>query len=206
MKHTRPLVLGVIGGAGTGKTHFAKYAVKHYDALFIEGDVIGHKALTEPFIIEAIQKAFGSHVIVDGQVDRKALGQEVFGKREQLNALNAIMHPFMFKMIEEMINECDAPVVVFEAAVMIEAGFMPLVDVMFAIVADEHIRVERLTNKRQIDEGRAKNMISSGRQDYCDYGDYIIDTTLDIERIEDDIDRILDKIALEAKKKHGQEA
>lgn len=194
MKPTKegPLVLGIIGGSGTGKTHFADYLNQQLDGHFVEGDVIGHHALLKPEVIQAIKARYGSGVIKqEGIVDRQALGAIVFSDQEALKDLNTIMHPKMYRMIEKEIQVTDKDFVVLEAAVMIEAGFHRLVDVMFCIIADEEVRLQRLVTKRQIDESRARRMIEAGRQDCEKYGDYIIDTTLDMAVIKDEIDRII---------------
>ena len=195
MKPTKPYVIGIIGGSGTGKTHFAKYITKYLQGMFIEGDLIGRKAIVMPEIIEGISTTFGRNLLLeDGTIDRKALGAIVFGRKEQLEKLNAIIHPAMYNIIQGLISSCEQPFVILEAAVMIEAGFAPLIQSMWYIKADEDIRLRRLMDARGIDEDKARNMIASGRDDYRKYSDYIIDTTWGLEAIQDEIDRILDEI------------
>ena len=117
----KPLVIGIIGGAGTGKTFFSEKLVKKLDAFFVEGDAVGHSTLNRPEIIQAVSHRFGMDVISpEGVVDRKSLGGKVFGDKDALKDLNAIMHPKMYRVIEEMIRETDRDLNVLEAAVIIE--------------------------------------------------------------------------------------
>lgn len=195
MKPTNPYVIGIIGGSGTGKTYFAKYMKTYLQGNFIEGDLIGKEAIELPEIIEAIGSTFGRSLInKEGNIDRKALGTIVFGQREQLDKLNAIIHPVMYAIIEKRIHECQKQVVILEAAVMIEAGFDALVTSMWYIKADEDVRLERLMQNRGIESEKARKMIASGRDDYRNYSDYIIDATWGLEAIKEELDRILDEI------------
>ena len=195
MKLTKPYVIGIIGGSGTGKTYFANYMTSSLQGVFIEGDRIGREAIVLPKVIEAIGETFGQGLInKDGQIDRKSLGSIVFGHRDKLDQLNAIIHPVMYAIIEERLKSTKAPIVILEAAVMIEAGFDALVDSMWYIKADEDVRLKRLVDDRGIEEEKARNMIASGRKDYRDYSDYIIDATWGLEVIQDELDRLLDGI------------
>lgn len=195
MKPIKPYVIGVIGGSGTGKTHFAKYMSDYLDGYFIEADLIGREALVKPELVKAIGDTFGIEMLdEDGMVNRPKLGSVVFGHQEQLSKLNQIMHPVMYKMIEERIKTCGRPVVILEAAVMIEAGFHRLVDDMWYIKADDLVRLQRLIDKRGIDQMKARSMMASGRNDYRDYSDYIIDTTWGLESIQQELNKLLDQV------------
>jgi dephospho-CoA kinase len=74
-------------------------------------DKLGHKALeTER---DAIVRRFGAGVLGDGgAVDRRALGKLVFGKPEELAALENIVHPAANSMTEEWIAAREGPCVI----------------------------------------------------------------------------------------------
>ncbi len=192
MKHIKPLVMGVIGGSGSGKTHFANYVKDLTCGLFIEGDVIGHEVLLDKNIQAQLIEAYGDSVVKEGQVDRKMLGSIVFNDRSQLEVLNKIMHPVMKEIIREHISKSSEQMIVLEAAVMIEAGFHPLVDVMVYVKADEAVRLERLTKGRGIDYDKARSMINSGRADYRTYSQVVLDTTYGIEILKKELDCLID--------------
>ncbi len=192
MKHIKPLVIGVIGGSGSGKTYFANYVQDLTGGLFIEGDAIGHEVLLEKNIQAQLVTAYGDPVIKEGQVDRKMLGSIVFNDRNQLEVLNKIMHPVMKEIIRERINNSTEQMIVLEAAVMIEAGFSLLVDVMVYVTADEAVRLERLTKRRGIEDDKAQSMINSGRADYRSYSQVVLDTTYGIEILKKELGGLID--------------
>lgn len=202
MKPIRTHVIGVIGGSGTGKTYFAKHVQSYLKAAFIEGDVIGHEALSQKPIIDSIVEAFGSSVIKEGQIDRQTLGAMVFSDKDKLLQLNKLMHPHMYRMIEEKIKSTENKTLVLEAAVMIEAGFYELVDTMIFIRADRDVRLQRLIEFRGISAQRAEQMIENGRKDYHLYSDYIIDTSFGLDFIEEEVDKLLNKIQEAANEKN----
>jgi len=187
-------VIGIIGGAGTGKTYISKYLVQYLDALFIEGDQIAHELLKEKVIIKKIRDYFGDRVVENGEIDRSKLGKIVFSDKQSLLALNEIMHGTMFKMIEEKIKTTDKKYIILEAAVMIEAGFSKLVHSMVCLKAHKDIRIERLISSRSIDLIKAESILKSQRDDYADYADYIFDTSGGIDNIKKDLEVMINAI------------
>ncbi|VDN46031.1 Dephospho-CoA kinase [Petrocella atlantisensis] len=187
-------VIGIIGGAGTGKTYMSKYLVEHLNAMFIEGDQIAHELLRDKGMIHSISEKFGDDIVENGEINRSKLGKIVFADKQSLMALNEIMHGTMFKMIEEKIRRSDHKYIILEAAVMIEAGFSKLVHGMVCLKAHKDIRLERLISSRSIDLKTAENILKSQRNDYEDYADYIFDTTEGIESIKDDLEKMMNEI------------
>src|ERR1700712_1955825 len=87
-------LIGLTGGIASGKstvaTRLAEPGAVHIDADQVARDVVepGTDAL------QRIAETFGSHLLrADGSLDRPALGAVVFGNPEQLEKLNAIVHP-----------------------------------------------------------------------------------------------------------------
>ncbi len=174
--------IGLMGGAGSGKSFLAAYLKNNYNAVVIDGDGVGHRLLDmDEDIKKAIVDIFGPTVSdSDGNIDRKSLGSIVFGDKSALSKLNKIMHPAMKTAISSQIralNQDGTDIAVLDAAVMIEAGFLDLVDFTIYITADESIRLNRLTGPRGIENEKALNMIASGREDYGRYADYTLDSS-----------------------------
>jgi len=99
------------GGIGSGKS--AVRALLERSGLeTIDADSIGHE------ISEPDGAAFGQVaerwplVVIDGRIDRKALGAIVFDDREELDALEEITHPHIFGTIERLVQGIDHAVVV----------------------------------------------------------------------------------------------
>lgn len=191
--------IGLLGGAGSGKSFFAAYIAEKYQAAVIDGDKTGHRLLEKDDDVRtAIIKTFGEEVAgTEGGIDRRALGGKVFGKPEAMEPLNRIMHPKMKAAISEALDRLrrsGSRLVVLDAAVMIEAGFLDLVDAAIYVHADDALRLQRLTGPRGIDSGRAAAMIASGRSDYSRYADHVLDSSVDEKTSFQALDKILKEI------------
>jgi dephospho-CoA kinase len=91
----------------------------------------------------------------NGEIDRKKLGQLVFDNPAALNKLNRIMHPRIYEIVRQKIGEyrrSGAGVVVLEAALLIEAGWKPLLDQVWVTTAPEATILERLKKARGLSQ------------------------------------------------------
>ncbi len=148
--------VGITGGIGSGKTTAARI-LGELGAHVIDADTVGHdlyrpgSAAWQPVV-----DCFGRDVVADdGTIDRRRLGAIVFADPTQLKRLNAIMHPLMREEIGRRIAAHRAAggrePIVLEAAVLIEANWLSLVDELWLVVARPEIVVERVAAQRGID-------------------------------------------------------
>ncbi len=158
-------VLGLTGGIGTGKSQVGKI-LAGLGASVINADTLGHKVY-EPDTDgwTEVVNAFGEDVLSPTrEVDRKKLGGVVFSDPRALERLNAIMHPRIYGLIEEEIGRLEKSgqeVAVVEAALLIEAGWTPLVDEIWVTTSAEEIVVDRLQKRNGLTEEAARARISS---------------------------------------------
>ena len=144
-------VIGLTGGIGSGKSTVSRLLAE-LGAVVLDADKVGHEAYqpgTETW--KALVAAFGEGIVApDGTINRKKLGEIVFGDPEELARLNRIVHPRMFDMMKvriEQHRQQGAQVVVLEAAILLEAGWTPLVDEVWVTVASEPVVVRRVTER-----------------------------------------------------------
>jgi dephospho-CoA kinase len=83
-------IAGLTGLYCAGKNYIASLLEKR-GVPVLDVDRLGHEALENRR--DAIALRFGQDVLGKGGVDRRALGKRVFGKPEELAALEAIVHP-----------------------------------------------------------------------------------------------------------------
>lgn len=150
------LVIGLTGNFGTGKTTVSQILVG-LGAVVIDADKLGHMLLqpgTETY--NELVSLLGKSILKpDGQIDRGKLGQLVFANSTALAQLNQIMHPRMYELAREKIEHYrrqGVKVVVLEAALLIEAGWRPLVDRVWLTTASETTVVNRLKSARGLGE------------------------------------------------------
>jgi dephospho-CoA kinase len=101
----------------------------------------------------------------DRTINRQALGKLVFADPEALRRLNRIVHPKMFDRMVELIAEMRArggmKAIVVEAAVLIEANWMALVDQVWVVVASEAVVVDRLAKQRHLSPEQVRTRIAA---------------------------------------------
>lgn len=158
-------VLGLTGGIGTGKSQVGEI-LAGLGASLINADTLGHKVY-EPDTAgwAEVVSAFGKDVLSPNrEVDRKKLGSVVFSDPRALERLNAIMHPRIYRLIEDEIQglkKAGREEVVVEAALLIEAGWAPLVEEIWVTTSPEELVVERLQKRNRLSEEAIRARIAS---------------------------------------------
>jgi len=92
------------GGIATGKSSVAKI-FESFDFKIIDADRVAHEMLE--LHQDKIVELFGSQYILDGKVNRKALGTLIFGNKQEKLRLETLLHPLIFSEIEKQALELD---------------------------------------------------------------------------------------------------
>ena len=160
------MIIGLTGGIASGKSTAAKY-LGEKGASVIDADKLGHRAYepdTDAF--DKVVSSFGQEVVgADGQIDRKVLGSKVFGNPEALDRLTGIIWPEIGRLVLTQFEvargeQPDAPIVL-EAAVMLEAGWEPMVDEVWVVIVDPNTAVERAISRDGVEEEAIRKRIAS---------------------------------------------
>ncbi len=135
--------VGICGGIGSGKSTicdmFAARGIAVYSA-----DVRAKELMQGCELAQSLVAAFGDECYLsDGSLNRAWLAARVFGDEEQLALLNSIVHPAVRSDFERWASEQSGDYVIFEAAILFEAGFASAVDITVAVVAPRALRLER---------------------------------------------------------------
>lgn len=158
-------VIGLTGGIGSGKSTAAR-VLEGLGAVVLDADKVGHEAYQRGTRTwQELVAAFGNEIVAaDGSIDRKKLGAIVFGNPEQLARLNKIVHPRMYEMMKERIEQYrkqGVKVVVLDAAILFEANWTPLVEEVWVVIADESVVVARAKARTGLPEEQIRARIRS---------------------------------------------
>jgi dephospho-CoA kinase len=159
-------VIGLTGGIGAGKSTVTQMLEK-LGAAVIDADKVGHQIyLPDLPAWREIVDTFGPEVLnADRTIDRQALGKLVFADPEALRTLNRIVHPKIFDRMRELIAEMRArgwmKAIVVEAAVLIEANWMALVDQVWVVMASAAVVGERLAKQRHLSPEQVHTRIAA---------------------------------------------
>ena len=141
---TRPLILGLTGSVGMGKSSVARM----FEALGVpvfDADAVVHR-LQGPGggLVASIERAFPGVAGPDG-VDRKRLGAAVFGDPAALARLEAIVHPAVRAERRAFLREhAGAKLVVFDIPLLFEKGGAGDVDEILVVSAPPEVQRARV--------------------------------------------------------------
>ena len=168
LREMKMKVLGITGGVGSGKSTVLEYLRESYGAYLIECDEVGRK-LQEPGEIcyRPMIELFGRQVVKeDNSIDRRAVAQMVFRDSRLREELNAIVHPAVKERVNQLITEHqDSPLIVVEAALLLDDHYDEICDEIWYIYADEDTRRRRLKDSRGYTDERITQMFRSQRAD-----------------------------------------
>ena len=157
-----PFVIGLTGNIASGKSVVLQ-CLANLGVLTIDADLVAQETyLPGNPAYEPILSRFGSDLALsDGQINRSKLGRIVFRDPSALGELEAIIHPLVTLKILEIIGKTQRRVVAIEAIKLFESGLDKHCDTVWAIAANDALRLERLMEDRGLDEAAALQRIKS---------------------------------------------
>jgi len=159
------MVIGLTGGIASGKSVVSKMLAER-GALVIDADKVGHEAYQQGSgCYEAVVEAFGPDVVgADGEIDRRALGGKVFGEPALRKRLEGIVWPWMRETMDKRLAQIrveGTPVVVLEAAVLIEADWTPITDEVWVVMVAPEIARARVMERNGLTAEQADARINA---------------------------------------------
>lgn len=184
-------VIGVTGGTGSGKSTVSEILAKE-GATVLDADKIAkeiQKKGSETF--GKIVDAFGENVVdkTTGELDRKKLSDIVFADESKRLLLNRIVHGEVAKVFKKrlaVLEEAGTKIAVLDVPLPTEEGFFDLVNVVFAVVANDDLRIERLMKRSGMTEEEAEKRIAAqlSNREYSELADVVIENEGTHEELE----------------------
>lgn len=188
-------IIGLTGGIGSGKSTILKWFEKNGIPCF-ESDAVGKKLINTELKAQVVEK-FGIEICdPKGKLDRNLLAKKVFKNPKLLESLNNIIHPEVLKAFNNFkYKHRKSPIILKEAAILIESGAYKLCDIIILIKAPKQIRINRVKrrdrlNVKDISE-RMKHQWSDTKKEK--YADYIIENT-SLDKMYEKAKEIIEKI------------
>ena len=147
LKRNSPLLIGLTGGIGSGKTTVSKIFNAFGVKVFNSDNVAKMLLNTNKEVRKEVIKLFGDVYNNDG-INSKKLASIVFNNSESLNKLNQIIHPKVNDEFIKWVKENDQEKILLkEAAILIESGGHKNLDEIVLVVSDKQIRIQRVINR-----------------------------------------------------------
>ncbi|NTV78544.1 MAG: dephospho-CoA kinase [Clostridiales bacterium] len=205
-------IIGITGGIGAGKSLVLEYLAKKKATYIVMADQVAHQVKnpgTECY--HRLVSLLGKDILdADLAINKNKLAEIIFLKPALLSKVNEIIHPAVkeeiLKQIEIKKAEGKTEFFFIEAALLIEDGYLKIVDELWYIYADEKTRKERLKTTRNYSDEKINSILKNQLldSDYRKYCETVIDNSSDLEHTYRQIDRKLEDIVAEQKIYPGQ--
>lgn len=176
--------IGLTGGIASGKSTISKI-LKRLGAKIIDADLEAKAALkphAKPW--KMLIKEFGHEIKKDDNtIDRRKLGDMVFGSEEKLKKLNSIVHPFVIEQIKDKIKVAEekggCKAIVLDAPLLIETNLHHIVDEVWVVNVDSQTQVSRLMKRDKFSLEQAENRIKAqlSQDQRLNFATAVIDNT-----------------------------
>ena len=191
--------IGITGGVGAGKSKLLAYIKKHYLCEIYLADEVAHLVKAKgTSCYEMLINLLGEGILQeDGEIDRGAMAERIFGDEVLLEQVNAIIHPavqeYLLQRLAEARNNPEVELFFVEAALLIEAGYKELADELWYVYAGEAVRRERLAESRQYSPEKIANIMENqlSEEQFREHCDFVIDNS---GRLEDSFCQIDKKL------------
>lgn len=178
------IVVGLTGGLASGKTTVARI-FESFGARIIDADELT-RAVVKPRkpAWRDIVKKFGAKVLTeDHTINRQALADIVFKSPKKLNVLQTIIHPRVAreqaKQVRSIQHEDPHAVIIYDAALLLEAGAHKRMDHVMVITADRTTQLARACRRDGLTKAQALRRIRQQMplNHKLDYADAVLDGT-----------------------------
>ena len=194
---TRPLVLGLTGSVGMGKSSVARM----FEALGVpvfDADAVVHRVQGPGGgLVASIERAFPGVAGPDG-VDRKRLGAAVFRDPAALARLEAIVHPAVRAERRAFLREhAGAKLVVFDIPLLFEKGGAQDVDEILVVSAPPEVQRARVLARPGMTAERFERILALQMPDAekRERADHVIDTGTALSETRAEVGRLVEKLA-----------
>lgn len=191
-------VIGITGGTGCGKTT-ALMELEKLGALIIDCDALYHELLQSSDSMIAELKVNFPGAMVNGVLDRKALGRIVFSDNEALLRLNAITHRHVDCALNERLRQhamAGGRLAAIDAIELISSGVGKKCAATIAVTADRELRIQRIMARDGISREYAAMRVDAQKPDsyFKQNCDYVIKNNSDKAEFTNGFNRIIQEV------------
>jgi dephospho-CoA kinase len=184
------LKIGITGNIGGGKTTVSKIFEVLGIPVFYADDAAKKVMTNDPLLVNDLKTAFGTEAYFsDGTLNRKYIATIVFNNEAELNKLNSLVHPAVFRAFDSWVEQIkDAPYVIKEAALLFESSSYKMCDYSVMVTAPVELRIQRVMQRDSLTrvEVESRNTRQFSEEKKAKLANYVIlndDTELVIPQV-----------------------
>ena len=158
----RIVKLAITGGIGSGKSVVSRMmnvlGVPVYDC-----DVNAKRLMTDDeHIVSELKRMFGEECYEDdGTLNRQYIAARIFTDKENIERVNALVHPAVKRDFEQWTTRQNANVVAVETAILYESGMMDSVNKVLVVWAEKETAVKRTMERSGMNRMQVENRMNN---------------------------------------------
>lgn len=197
------MIISIVGKSGSGKSTIARTLLTLDERiLHVDIDQISHQVLTFKEVQEALQNTFGTDVVMDGEVQRKVLGQIVFTTPEQMQKLTDITWHHMEKIIDSIIENNPNKIILLDYLLLPKTKYFEQSHLKIWVDAPYEVRVERVIKRAIQERNVTRDYFQKRDRAGVDYeeGKYdIVINNINKEKTQEEVKKVYEKSILRRK-------
>lgn len=206
------LLIALTGNIASGKTEVARIFAD-LGATVIDADELA-RAVVAPGTagLAAIESRWGKRVLhADGTLNRAALRSIVFSQETDRAELNAIVHPEVKRLRDELTEEARArgdALIIAAIPLLYETGLEKEYDRVILVDAPDDVRLSRLVHRRGLREDDARRMMAAQAPPVSkrSRADVVIDNSGDLMALRRSVEHVWTDLIGQARAANGPSA
>ena len=149
------LILGLSGGAATGKSTVARLFSRFSCSAVFDADKEVHQMYESDGKIIAAVREFFPDAVNDGQVSRKQLSLHFFDNSRRWQEFQSVIHKYVLQRQKRFIlnsRRAGLRLLVLDVPLLLENGFWRDCDVIVYVYANPKVQLERLRSRGMPEE------------------------------------------------------
>ncbi len=184
-------IIGITGKSGSGKTTFSTLLSQKLNCLHVDADKVCHNALLQPEIKNKLCNKFGLQILdVNGNIDRKKVGNIVFCDNKKMKFLTNLTWNFFIETVDELLLQ-DNKYIILDAILLPHIKYWDMCTLKILIESDNSLRKNMVIKRDNISENYLDKRESSD-VDYssCNF-DYIFKNNYNYQTMEQAINELV---------------
>jgi len=159
-------IVALTGGIGAGKSLVAQYFAE-LGARVVDADQLARIAIERGSSgFDEVISRFGEKILINGDIDRKALAAIVFTDEKSRLDLEVIIHPRVRQLFDEAVADLSKDeVLIYEIPLLVETKAHENFEQIITVEADLEIRKERLLKRGMLATEIQRRITAQASQD-----------------------------------------
>jgi dephospho-CoA kinase len=189
--------IGLTGGIACGKSTVSRLLQEH-NIPVIDADEIAREVVRAGSPgLKSIVAEFGEDIVLeDGSLDRRKLGQKVFGNPDKLHVLESITHPLIREETRRRrrnLENLDTPLAIYDIPLLFETKAQEQFDGIVVVTCTKGQQKERLVRRNLWTEDEIEMRIASQIPvaNKEQEADFVLQNNRDEQHLLKEVDRLL---------------